>query len=61
VIIYLKFLGLSPGPLENKFHSFNEIKPDFLFIVEHIKNENNFLWASNRARDTLVNIVFVML
>jgi hypothetical protein len=60
-IIYLKFFGLRPGPFENRFHSFKEIAPDFLFIVEHIKNENSFLWASNNARDTLVNIVFVIL
>jgi hypothetical protein len=45
VTIYLKFFGLSPGPLENRFHSFNEINPAFLFIVEQIKKENNFLWA----------------
>lgn len=54
-------MGLSPGPFENRFHYFVGMKPAFLFIVEHIKNEYNFLWASNNALDTFVNITFVTL
>ena len=57
----LKFLGLIPGPLENKFYCRSNIAPDFLKILEHLKNEDSFLCASNKLLDILVNIVFVRL
>ena len=58
---YLKVLGFKPGPLENNSHSLDEIDFAFFLISQQIKKENNFLCASNRALEMLVNITLVIL